>query len=70
MGETAGIAVCPLGTRLGTNRVLSLVSRYDAFLVDQWGVMHDGTNAYVSCVFPTTQDTQCRAKNAAKLTVV
>ena len=23
------------------------VNRYDAFLIDQWGVMHDGKKAYV-----------------------
>lgn len=27
-----------------------LADKYDAFLVDQWGVMHDGTNAYEGAV--------------------
>jgi ribonucleotide monophosphatase NagD (HAD superfamily) len=32
-----------------------LADKYDAFLIDQWGVMHDGTNAYPKAI-------ECMAK--------
>jgi hypothetical protein len=36
-----------------------VVDRYDAFLIDQWGVMHDGTTAYPKAV-------DCMAKLAER----
>ncbi|CAM9165842.1 unnamed protein product, partial [Phaeothamnion confervicola] len=30
--------------------LLPVVDKYDAFLIDQWGVMHDGTRAYAGAV--------------------
>ena len=36
-----------------------LADEYDAFLIDQWGVMHDGTNAYPKAV-------ECMKRLAAK----
>ena len=28
------------------NSISDIVDRYDNFIIDQWGVMHDGTSGY------------------------
>ena len=30
------------------NSISDIVDRYDNFIIDQWGVMHDGTSGYTN----------------------
>jgi len=43
----------------------ALADRFDGFLLDQWGVLHDGTNAY-----PHAHDCLIRLRDAGKRVVI
>ena len=32
------------------NSISDIVDRYDNFIIDQWGVMHDGTSGYIHAI--------------------
>ena len=47
------------------NGFSSLIDRYDAFIVDLWGVLHDGVAA-----FPDALDCLGRMKRAGKTVII
>ena len=32
------------------NSILEVINKYENFIIDQWGVMHDGTHGYKHAV--------------------
>ena len=32
------------------NSISDIVDKYDNFIIDQWGVMHDGTSGYIHAI--------------------
>ena len=37
------------------NNISEIINKYDVFILDQWGVMHDGYNGYDHAIYSVNQ---------------